>query len=84
MPMDNNDKLQRQKELDELLKELDELLNKASLCYYSGKVAGSVSNKTDYLINNDIESTSGKNKTAKELGVSIISEDDYIKMLPKN
>lgn len=51
---------------------------------HGGKVAGSVSNKTDYLINNDIESTSGKNKTAKELGVSIISEDDYIKMLPKN
>ena len=43
-----------------------------------GKVAGSVSAKTSYLINNDITSTSGKNKKAKELGVPIITEDDYI------
>ena len=51
---------------------------------YGGKVSGSVSSNTDYLINNDINSTSGKNKTAKELGVPIISEEDYINMLPKN
>ena len=43
-----------------------------------GKVAGSVSSKTSYLINNDVTSTSGKNKKAKELGIPVISEDDYI------
>lgn len=46
-----------------------------------GKVAGSVSSKTNYLINNDVTSTSGKNKKAKELGIPIISEDDFIAML---
>lgn len=46
-----------------------------------GKVAGSVSAKTNYLINNDVTSTSGKNKKAKELGIPIISEDDFIAML---
>lgn len=46
-----------------------------------GKVAGSVSSKTNYLINNDVASTSGKNKKAKELGIPIISEDDFIAML---
>ena len=45
-----------------------------------GKVAGSVSAKTTYLINNDITSNSGKNKKAKELGVPIISEADYLKL----
>ena len=44
-----------------------------------GKVAGSVSAKTTALINNDITSTSGKNKKAKELGIQIIAEDDFIK-----
>ena len=42
-----------------------------------GKVAGSVSAKTDYLINNDVTSNSSKNKKAKELSVSIISEEDF-------
>ncbi|MCR5148483.1 MAG: NAD-dependent DNA ligase LigA [Eubacterium sp.] len=42
-----------------------------------GKVSGSVSKNTSYLINNDIASNSGKNKKAKELGVPIISEEDY-------
>lgn len=46
-----------------------------------GKVSGSVSAKTSYLINNDITSTSGKNKKAKDLGVPIISEEDFIKMI---
>jgi len=50
---------------------------KAEIESLGGKVAGSVSKNTDYLINNDTESTSGKNKKAKELGVAIISEDDY-------
>ncbi len=45
-----------------------------------GKVAGSVSKNTDYLINNDITSNSSKNKTAKSLGIPIISEDDFLKM----
>nr|MCR5083745.1 hypothetical protein [Parasporobacterium sp.] len=46
-----------------------------------GKVTGSVTKKTDYLVNNDINSTSGKNKKAKELGVPIISEEDLLAML---
>lgn len=44
-----------------------------------GKVSGSVSKNTSYLINNDVTSISGKNKKAKELGVAIISEDDFKK-----
>lgn len=46
-----------------------------------GKVSGSVSKNTTYLINNDITSTSGKNKKAKELGIPIISETDFAKMI---
>lgn len=46
-----------------------------------GKVSGSVSAKTSYLVNNDAESTSGKNKKAKELNIPIISEEELIKML---
>ena len=46
-----------------------------------GKVAGSVSKNTNYLINNDVTSTSGKNKKAKELGVPIISEDEFLEMI---
>lgn len=46
-----------------------------------GKVSGSVSAKTSYLVNNDVDSTSGKNKKAKELGVKIISEDELIEMM---
>lgn len=46
-----------------------------------GKVTGSVTSKTDYLINNDIESSSGKNKKAKELGIAIITEDEFIEMI---
>lgn len=45
------------------------------------KVSGSVSAKTSYLINNDVTSTSGKNSKAKQLGVQIISEEDFIKMI---
>ena len=43
-----------------------------------GKVAGSVSKKTSYLVNNDLESTSSKNTKARELGIPILSEDDFI------
>ncbi len=46
-----------------------------------GRVSGSVSTKTSFLINNDTESNSSKNRKAKELGVSIISEEDFIKMI---
>ena len=46
-----------------------------------GKVTGSVSKNTDYLINNDVTSTSGKNKKAKDLNIPIISEDDFLKMI---
>ncbi len=45
-----------------------------------GKTTGSVTGKTDYLINNDVESQSSKNKKAKELGVQIISEEDFMRM----
>lgn len=45
-----------------------------------GKVTGSVTAKTDYLINNDVHSTSSKNRKANELNIPIISEEDFIKM----
>lgn len=46
-----------------------------------GKVTGSVTSKTNYLINNDVTSTSSKNKKAKELGIPIITEEMFIEML---
>ena len=46
-----------------------------------GKVTGSVSAKTNYLINNDVNSSSSKNKKAKELGIPIISEEDFEEMI---
>lgn len=46
-----------------------------------GKVTGSVTSKTNYLVNNDTASTSSKNKKAKELGIPIIKEEELIKML---
>ncbi len=46
-----------------------------------GKVTGSVTSKTTYLINNDVASSSSKNKKAKALGIPIISEEDFMKML---
>ncbi len=45
-----------------------------------GKAVGSVSSKTDYLINNDVTSNSSKNKKARELGIPILSETDFLKM----
>lgn len=50
---------------------------------HGGKWIDSVSSKTDYLINNDVESTSGKNKKAKELNIPIISEDYFLDMIEK-
>ncbi|MBQ9766441.1 MAG: NAD-dependent DNA ligase LigA [Lachnospiraceae bacterium] len=46
-----------------------------------GKVAGSVSSNTNYLINNDVTSNSSKNKKAKELGVAIVSEEDFMSIM---
>ena len=45
-----------------------------------GKVTGSVTGKTNYLINNDTTSNSSKNKKAKELGIPILSEEDFLKL----
>ncbi len=45
-----------------------------------GKVTGSVTGKTNYLINNDVDSSSSKNKKAKELGVPILSEEDFLEL----
>lgn len=57
-------------------KELQSVIEKLG-----GKVTTSVSAKTNYLINNDINSSSSKNKKAKELGIPIISEEDFEKMI---
>ena len=46
-----------------------------------GKVTGSVTSKTNYLINNDVTSTSSKNKKANELGIPIISEETFLKLV---
>lgn len=46
-----------------------------------GKVGGSVNKDTSYLINNDITSTSSKNQKAKQLGIPIISEQDFLNMI---
>ena len=46
-----------------------------------GKVTGSVTSKTNWLINNDVKSTSSKNKKARELGIPIISEKDFLEMV---
>ena len=45
-----------------------------------GKVTGSVTSKTNYLINNDVASSSSKNKKARELGVPILSEEEFLKL----
>lgn len=63
----------------EYYKNREELKN--DITAHGGKVSGSVSSKTDYLINNDLESNSSKNKKAKELGIKIISEDQFLEMI---
>ena len=60
-------------------KELEDLI--LSL---NGKLNGSVSSKTNYLINNDVTSTSGKNQKAKEVGVPIISEAQFNEIIGRN
>lgn len=59
----------------------DEL--KALIEENGGKTSGSVSAKTSFLINNDVNSTSGKNKKAMEIGVKVISEDQFLDMITK-
>ena len=54
---------------------------KAAIEAEGGKVAGSVSGNTDYLITNNPESGSSKNRAARELGVSIITEEDILGMI---
>ena len=51
---------------------------KAYIESQGGKVASAVSGSTSYLINNDVTSTSGKNKKALQLNIPILSEDDFI------
>ena len=58
-------------------KNRDEL--KADIVAHGGTVAGSVSSKTSYLINNDINSTSSKNQKAKSLNIPIITEEEFLK-----
>jgi DNA ligase (NAD+) len=65
----------------EHFKNRDEL--KAVIEERGGKVASSVTSKTTYLINNDISSSSSKNKKAKELGIEIITEEQFLQMLNK-
>ena len=57
-------------------KELQELIEAKG-----GRATGSVTAKTTYLINNDVNSTSTKNKKARELGIPILSEEDFLKLL---
>lgn len=54
---------------------------KAEIEFRGGKVSGSVSKSTTYLINNDTASTSSKNKKAKELGIPILTEAEYMMKL---
>ena len=56
-------------------KELQELIERRG-----GKATGSVTSKTNYLINNDVASSSSKNKKARELGVPILSEEEFLKL----
>ena len=60
-------------------KNREELKN--DIVTHGGTVVGSVSSKTNYLINNDINSTSSKNQKAKSLNIPIITENEFIKML---
>ena len=54
---------------------------KALIESLGGKVTGSVTAKTDYLINNDSMSNSSKNKKARELGIPVLTEEEFLKMI---
>ena len=58
-----------------------DILAEAKIEEKGGKVTGSVTSKTDYLINNDTQSSTSKNKKAKELEIPVISEEDFLGML---
>ena len=64
--------LKHYKNRDELISVIESL---------GGKISGSVSSKTSFLINNDTESNSSKNRKAKELGIPIISESNFLNMI---
>ena len=64
--------LNRYKNRDELVSVIEQL---------GGKVSGSVSAKTNYLINNDKQNSSSKNQKAQKLNIPIVSEEDFIKMI---
>jgi DNA ligase (NAD+) len=68
-------KLKNYKNRDELKQQIEA---------FGGRVAGSVTKKTNYLINNDNTSTTSKNITAKTLGVPIITEEEFIKIFDMN
>ncbi len=57
---------------------------KAVIEEQGGKVTGSVSAKTDYLINNDASSGSSKNRKARELGIPVITEEEFLSMVQKD
>ena len=62
-----------------IFKNRDEL--KSKIESLGGKVSGSVSKNTDFLINNDVDSSSSKNAKAKELNIPIISEEDFVNII---
>ena len=65
-------RVEHYKNRKEMQKKIEEL---------GGKVTSSVTGKTSFLINNDILSSSSKNKKAKELGIEIITEKQFIEMI---
>ena len=67
-------KVSRVKNRDELKKIIES---------FGGKVSGSISGKTDYLINNDVNSTSSKNTSAKKLNIPIISEEEFFSLIER-
>ena len=79
--------VQKEEELDEFLgcavnvPTMEDEEVKAVIEERGGKVTGSVTSKTNYLINNDTTSNSSKNKKAKELNIPILSEEDFLEML---
>ena len=65
-------KLHIWKNRDELIKSIESM---------GGRVVGSMSSKVDYLVNNDINSTSAKNNAAKQAGIPIITEEELQSMI---
>ncbi|MFQ7476002.1 BRCT domain-containing protein, partial [Anaerotignum sp.] len=67
--------------------DLEQFANRKELAAYieanGGKVTGSVTKKTNFLINNDVHSTSSKNKKAQELGIPILDENAFVERFGK-